>query len=328
MKKLSFKWGVLLMALFAAAFLSWSCGGSSGGGTTASQTLTPADIDASSAATVTGMAMSTGDISDFAGTWVDRIIYNDTAAQQTRSSLSLAAWVLEKIREGFASGSIVNENDLSRGAIEIPPEDCGEGGTVSLSGTWTGADDAELCDVSNATITMRFSNCVESGESVNGTISVHISGNLCAATAMSISFNGFSLNSSEMNVTANDFDLSMTALQWSGEDITHMTVTLDGDIAVDSYSMQFAQYAVDITTSGSDQTIMISGSLSGDCLDGWVTFTTLEPVQASDSSECPYGGSVQISGSTDITVVFNSDGSLEVGDQHYASCAALPDSCQ
>ena len=327
MKKLSFKWIVLLMALSAAAFLVWSCGGSSGGGGTPSQQLTPANIDASSAAIVTGKAMSTGDISDFASRWTD-VIYSETAAQQAQPSKSLAAWVLDKVREGFVSGTIINENDLSRGAVENPPEACGDSGTVSFTGTWTGADDAEPCDISNATVTIRFANCVESGESANGTIVVHFSGNLCAPTAMSISFNGFSMVNSGMDVTADDFDLSMTALQWSGDDITHMKVTLDGDIAVDSYSMQFASYAVDITTSGSDQTITISGSLTGACLDGWVTFTTLEPVQASDSSECPFGGSVRISGSTDITVVFNSDGSLEVGDQHYASCEDLPDSCQ
>jgi hypothetical protein len=131
-----------------------------------------------------------------------------------------------------------------------------------------------------------------------------------------------------MQVEADHFDLAMTALQYSSGDLTHVQVTLNGDIALDSYSMEFAKFSEDISYSGSAQTISVSGSLTGGCLDGWVTFTTLSSVQAYGYSECPVGGSMQISGDSDMVVTFNSDGSVKIGDQTYTSCNDLPDTCQ
>ena len=128
--------------------------------------------------------------------------------------------------------------------------------------------------------------------------------------------------------TKKGFDLAMTALQYSSGDLTRVQVTLNGDIALNSYSMEFAKFSEDISYSGSAQTISVSGSLTGGCLDGWVTFTTLSPVQTNGYSECPVGGGMQISGDSDMMVTFNSDGSVNIGDQTYTSCNDLPDTCQ
>jgi hypothetical protein len=332
MKKWSFKWSVLFVALASAFFFAWSCGGGGGGGggTPAAQPLTPASLDQTAAETATAMAMSSSDISEISNSFVDNI-YDRASGPDLQASRSLAAWVLGRVRKGFLAGKIIRQRDDSRAGSSSESGNCDDSGTYGISGTWSGPDEpSDICNVSNLTATMTFSNCQEYGETSNGTITIHISGNLCAPTAISLSFNGLSYsdNYSAMQVEADHFDLAMTALQYSSGDLAHVQVTLNGDIALNSYSMEFAKFSEDISYSGSAQTISVSGSLTGDCLDGWVTFTTLSPVQTNGYSECPVGGGMQISGDSDMMVTFNSDGSVNIGDQTYTSCNDLPDTCQ
>lgn len=331
MRKLRFNGLVLTMAIASAVFFSWACGGGSSGGgeTPPPQPLTPASMDQTTAETVTAMGMSLGDISDMSDSYLDSIQLSAIGGTQT--SVPLAAWVMENVRAGFLAGDVINAGDASRAGLKSDNGDCEDSGTYAMSGTWTGPDEpGDVCEVSNATVTMTFSNCQEYGDAVNGTITVRITGNLCAPSGISLSFRGFSMTDSysAMEVDANSFDMAMNTLQYSGSDLTHAQAILNGDITVNSLSMNFSQFIEDVTFSGSSQTISLSGSLSGGCLDGWVTFTTLSPIQANDYSDCPVGGSVQLSGDVDMVVSFYSDGSLTIDDQVYASCHDLPDTCQ
>ncbi len=335
MKKLSLMRYVLIAAIFSAVFFAWSCGGGGGGGgggqTPAAQPLTPASMDQTTAETVTAMAMSSGYITDISDQFVDAINERASGAD-IQPSRSLGAWALARVREGFLAGKIIDEQNESRaGSSSFPEEDCEDSGTWQLSGTWTGPDEpTDICQVSNATVTMIHSHCQEYGENIDGTVIVQISGNMCAPTGISLAFNDFSMTDSHsaLQINSSDFDIAMTALQWSGDVMTHAKITFNGDIAVDEFDMEFSQYSQEASISGSNQTITISGSMTGGCLDGWVTFTTLSPVHDDDYSDCPVGGSVRISGSTDMVVTFNSDGSLTIGDQEYASCYDLPEVCQ
>jgi hypothetical protein len=331
MRKLRLNGFVLAVTIASAMFFTWSCGGGSSGGgeTPAPQPLTPAAMDQTTAETVTAMGMSLGDISEMSDSYVDSISRSADRASQT--TMPLAAWVMEHIREGFLEGNVINEKNASRAGSGVENWACGDSGTHGISGTWTGPNEpSDICEVSDPTVTLSFSNCQEYGSAANGTITIHINGTLCAPTAVSLSFRGFSMTDSysAMEVDAGNFDLAMTALQYSGDDLTHAYVTLNGDISVNAMSMKFSQFSEEVTSSGSSQTVSLSGSVSGGCLDGWVTFTTLSPVQANDYSECPVGGSVLLSGDMDMVVSFHSDGSLTIGDQDYTSCQDLPDICQ
>lgn len=332
MEKLRFNGLVFVLAMASAVLFCWSCGGGGGGGgeeTPTSQPLSPASMDQTTAETVTSMGMSLGDISEVSDSYVDSI--QRLADGDSQTSAPLAAWVMEKIREGFLTGNVINAKNMSWAGLGSENGVCEDSGTFAMSGTWTGPDEpGDVCEVSNATVTMTFSNCQEYGDMANGTITIQIGGVLCAPTSISLSFRGFSLTDSYsgIDIDAQNFDMAMTELQYAGGDMTHEHVTLNGDISVNLLSMNFSQFSEDITVNGSDQTITLSGSLTGGCLDGWVTFTTLSPIQANDYSACPLGGSVQLSGDMDMVVSFNSDGSATIGDQSYASCQDLPDVCQ
>lgn len=332
MTKLSSNGFVLGVVLASAMFFAWSCGGGGGGdgGTPPSQPLTPASMDQETAEVATAMGMSTGDISDISGSYLDQVDVR-AAGPDSQGALPLAAWSMEKLREGFLAGNVINEKNPSRAGSVGESGSCNDGGTYKLSGTWTGPDDpADACEVNNATVTFALSNCREYGESVNGTVTIRVNGNLCAPTGISLSFRGFSMtdNSYGLAVQANSFDVTMAALQFSGDDLTHGLITLNGDIAVNSLNMKFSQFKEEVTVNGSEQTVTLSGSVTGDCLDGWVTFTTLSPVKAGEYSQCPYDGRVKLSGDKDMVVSFNSDGSTTIGDQTYPSCRDVPDICQ
>jgi hypothetical protein len=332
MRTLRFNWIVLAVSMVSIMFFTWSCGGGGGGGgdTPAPQQKTPATMDQNTAKMATAMGMSLGDINDISGSYLDQI-GTRAVGPDSQQALSLFAWVMNNLHEAYLAGNVINENIPSRAGSGGDSGNCAESGSFNMSGTWSGPNDpGDACEVSNATVTFAFSNCREYGDLANGTVTIHVDGNLCTPTAISMNFRGFSAtsNSYGIAVNANNFDLAMTAMQFSGDVLTHAKMTLNGDIAVNSFNMQFSQFIEDVTSDGSSQTVSVSGSVTGDCLDGWVTFTTLSPIQGDASGECPIGGSVQLSGDLDMVVSFNSDGSLSIDNQTYPSCQDLPDTCQ
>jgi hypothetical protein len=337
MKNGRLKGGILVLMVIAVVLFSWSCGGggrdgSSNTNSNSSPTaLTPAGMDQEAAEHVAAMSMVSADISDFSGAWADDFVYARAAGSQRLKAISLGDWAYDRVKEAFRSGTVRNAQDQSRSGSYTDTDAC-LSGTAKISGTWTGPNEPDdACEVSDATMTMTFSNCQESNESIDGVITVKISGNLCSPTAMSVAFNSLSLTEgdSSVQVDSEDFQMKMTELQWSssGDELTHVKATLNGDIAMNSFAVEFYHYVENTTINGSNQTITISGSLTGSCLDGWVTLTTLSPIVTDGSSECPVGGSIRLSGTSDVIITCHSDGSMDIGETQYA-CQDLPDACQ
>jgi hypothetical protein len=315
-----------------AALLALSCSGGGGGGGGGDTTLTPASLDQTSAAAVTVMAMSSGNISDFAQGFSDDII-RSAGPEAANPYPSLGAWALAKVREAIEAGEVVDESDASRyGSGDSGWLDCTDGGKIRVSGSWTGPNTTDLCEVSDAEFTIQLSNCTESGETMSGTITLGMAGNLCSPTGLSFGFADFSYSGSTIQMSSSDFEMEMTNLQWYGDDLTAVTTTMDGDISVMAFDMAFDHYVETLSVDGSVVTVTVNGSITGGCLDGWVSLSTVEPILIDIASDCPHAGHVEIAGAGDtvIDVIFNSDGSMEIGDRSYASCddSSLPDACQ
>lgn len=332
MKKPSLKRFIFLAVIFAALFFTWSCDSDSNSTTSAPQTMTPATMDQTTAETAAVMTMSTGAINDVSDTFVDEI---RSAAPDTQPAKSLASWALARLRKEVLSRRVANEQDERRSGSNTESGSCDEAGTYTASVTWDGPDPlTDLCDASNITATSTFSNCQEFDESLNGVCTITLTGNLCAPSSTSFDFSNFSYADFETEIIALSMQMSLTEMEYSGEVLTHLTTTFNGDIYLNtrdiSLDMEFRQYAIDMSINGSDQTTTISGSFTGSCMDGWVTITTLDPILTNDSSECPVGGRVRLSGKSDIIVIFNSDGSMTVGEESFDSCEDenLPDECQ
>jgi len=105
-------------------------------------------------------------------------------------------------------------------------------------------------------------------------------------------------------------------------------VQLEATLFDPDISAEYYHYTTDIKTINDfDFTVELSGSLTGGCLNGWVTFETEVPIAVSDTDDCPSAGQLTLSGEWEITVIFNPDGSMDIGDVHYDSCDDVVGSC-
>jgi hypothetical protein len=332
MKKIS---SVLVKLLVVCSMVFWlsACGDNDDDdGGSADDGLSSASMDQSTAENALTLAMRAGDLSDVSWSWLDHVYYL-SVGPNTEGAITMADWALKSIKEALDAGTVAREQDGTRAAIPSGTMTCDDSGSVDVELGWTGSEDpADVCDVSDLTATLSFHECTENGETVNGTVQLLVGGDLCEPQTMSVSFKQFGIiySSGNTKVSCGEFRLAMNDIQVNTDngELTHVTAAMNGDIAVDAVSAEYFQYAEDITVDGNDNEINISGSLTGACLDGWVTITTLSPILYNDNETCPTGGSLRLSGTSDITATFNNDGSLVIGEEEYASCENLPETCQ
>lgn len=332
MKKISF---VLVRLLVVCSMVFWlsACGDNDDDdGGSADDGLSSASMDHTTAEKALALAIQAGDLSETSWSWLDHVYYL-SVGQNTEAAISMTDWVLKSIKEAFDAGTVTREQDETRAAIPSGTLTCDDSGSVDMELSWTGPDAPDnICDVSDLTATLSFHDCGENEETVNGTVTLLVGENLCAPLTMSVSFQQFAIvySSGGTKVACEEFRLAMNDIQVDADsgELTHVTAAMNGDIAVDAVSAEYFQYAEDITVDGDDNEINISGSVTGACLNGWVTFTTLSPVLYNGSDTCPIGGSLRLSGTSDITATFNSDGSLTIGEVDYASCDDLPQECR
>jgi hypothetical protein len=230
--------------------------------------MTPATMDQTTAETVAVMTMSTGEINDVSDTFVDEI---RSAAPDTQPAKSPASWALARLRKEVLSRCVTNEQDVRRSGSNTESGSCDEAGTYTASVTWDGPDPLNnLCDASNATATSIFSNCQDFDESLNGTCTITLTGNLCMPSSTSFDSSNFSYSNFETQINTLSMQMSLTEMEYSGEVLTHQTTTFNGDIYLNtsdiSLDMEFRQYAVDMPVNGSDETTTISGSFTGSCM--------------------------------------------------------------
>lgn len=129
-----------------------------------------------------------------------------------------------------------------------------------------------------------------------------------------------------VNASMNSFSIDFSM---SGDTTS---ATFNGDVSGStsgvSGAMNFSNFKItDTETSGGDSAT-ISGSISGSCFNGWVTFATIEPVFTPYYGYCPTSGQMTVAGDGEVTVTFNSDFSVTVGETEYASCENLPQTRQ
>lgn len=332
MKKIS---SVLVKLLVVCSMVFWlsACGNNDDDdGGSADDGLSSASMDQTTAENALALAMQAGDLSDMSWSWLDHVYYL-SVGPNTEGAISMADWALKSIKKAFDAGTIAREQGENRAAVPSGTMACDDSGTVDVELSWAGPEDpTDVCDISDLTATLSYNNCVENGEAVNGTVKLLLGDNLCAPLTMSVSFEQFAIiyNSGDTRVACEEFRLAMNDIQVNADNgvLTHVTAAMNGDIAVDAVSAEYFEYTEDITVDGDDNEINISGALTGACIDGWVTITTLSPVLYNDNDACPTGGSLRLSGTSDITATFNSDGGLTIGDVNYTSCEDLPQECR
>ena len=318
------RWRTVWVAVFA--FVVLSCGGGGGGGG-APTTLTPATITPESLAQSAAMALITGDLTD-----LNQTLSPLSSSGDQHLKADLAARMIDIVMD-----EIFRQPPILKPAGSVSESDtCSHGGTISISASWAGPDDPVDCyEVTNLNATMTFSSCTEGGLFADGTVRLRFTGNACEPTAIAMEFANLTLEDSVegMTLTMNDFRMNIADMAWSLEEVTRMTATFNGDVNAilgdEAFDMQFSNYRYGVQPSGSGDAyvVTVDGSLTGSCLDGWVTVSTLEALVVPLSNGCPVSGKLGISGTGQGTVTFTSPGvQVDWGGQitDYPTCDDLP----
>jgi len=310
---------IKLLAIVVATLFVLSCSDSGGGGSDGG-TLTPATVDESTAAKSVSMVLAATPLMDLSE---DYSILSISGVNDPNKNI--AAWVLDRVRD-----EILSTGRLHPAGSETYTDNC-DSGSMTMKITWDGSDTiADCSQVSDVEATMQFDQCQSidayTDTYTNGTIHLSIPGNLCDPSEISMDFTNVTIQSEEVNINANNFSLDFFI---SGDTTT---VTFDGDLSVSSdgvsEAMNFIDFVFTDTETYTGNSTRINGFISSSCFSGWVTFTTIEPVVTSYSDDCPTSGQVKVSGTGEITVTFNTDGSVTVGTLEYPSCLDLPQTCQ
>ena len=258
----------------------------------------------------------------------------DTSTQSTREtqSLNIASRVLNITK---------NKVPLFNGVIRIAGNEsgqlmCSDSGSASYTLSWEGPNEPQYCgDVNNLIFNLTFYNCQEGTSNMNGSVSITYSGDLCSPPSTFIlHYSNLSLSdqSEELYFNSSYFQLAYTEVTRVGMSITHMRVTADGDISAnyqgDDYSVNYNNFFLIFDTNDNiNYGITLGGSLTGGCLDGWITLETIEPILLNLYQDCPIGGKIRIIGNGDMIVQFYNDGSVDIGSIHYSSCEELDKAC-
>lgn len=326
----------LLFGIIGGIFISLimllilSCGGGGGDGGSGQSSGTPATMSQATARQAMGIMQF--------GTTVGAL-YDDTglrfnpglSGKRVLSTQSMLNTVLDVIEQEILTSG-------ERTGSDSGVESCPYGGTISLSASWEGPDYPSSCSqISNLNATISMNNCaVGSGSSMNGSATVSISGSACAPSAITIGFHNISFSDTydDMSVAMDNLTISLTQITWnSGHSyVTHGRIEIDGDAsgAIEgmAYQAEFDHFTQVMDTSDNvNFSATFSGSVSGGCLDGWVTIATLVPIAFSIYDNCPSAGQIRLSGDIDLLITINGDGTITAGDTDYADCNDFEMAC-
>lgn len=314
--------------IFSLMLLALSCGGNGGGG--GGSPGTPATMNQTTARQAMGTVMFGTTVGGLYADTLSRISPGPSATRSifTQSMINKVLQVIEQ--------RILNQRERA-GSIS-GQVDCDYNGTISLSAQWDGPDQPQNCSqINNLNATVSMHDCaVDSGSSMNGSATISISGSSCNPSAVTIHFQNISFNDTDDNVSVaiNDLSISLSQVTWDATQsyVTHGRVVIDGDASGTAEGVEYqAQYdhltQIMDTSDNINFTMAFSGSVSGGCLDGWVTIETLTPIAFSVNDDCPSAGQIRLSGDIDLLVTINGDGSITAGDTEYANCNEFEMAC-
>lgn len=126
------------------------------------------------------------------------------------------------------------------------------------------------------------------------------------------------IDAENIDITYDNFVMDITDIQYSGYELTQATLEVDGNVTGtledDTVDIGFDSFVVEFSISGGYLYISISGSLyEGQCVQGWLTLTTLQSIKIAEDAECPIEGIVEATAGSDTTrIEFLSDGGANV----------------
>ncbi len=319
---------VVLTVLFFTPFIQGGCSGGGGGSSSAPRTM--AEVSALSASDSLELLESVTSIEQGISDGSDETVGALSAGVAQPTLFIKIRGLIEKVADEAPIGSVHGLGSLPA----LPPTSCTDGGTESISMTWSGPDNPLDCtQMSNLSMTLTMVNCSELGETMNGTMTVTLPGSSCTLLtgdpATMTMVMDMTIDDGVSVLDFNNLSMGVSGLVYDqiGE-ITDMTVLLHGTITEDQESVSFDDFYLALTFDSVNEQYLISmdGHIECPCVQGWLQITTVEDIVFPLGMTCPVGGLYTITGSNgDATISISPDTSIDIlidGDviQNYPSC--------
>jgi hypothetical protein len=291
----SIKRHITLPALAITALTIVSCGG--GGGDGGGTSSNPISLTASNAKPVSAEILDSSDTVQ--GTTAGPAILTRGAVNPEASDFNFPEFVVQQLAQVQALGT--PPNTTLAGAIISPyTYSCTSSGQFTLSGNDAdGSGDLTAGD----SVTLAFASCIESGVSVNGSISMTITqltGDIINApytlgvdvtlTNLSVSVSGHSATSNgDMSMLIAEDGSQNQTFELSGNSLTSWV--LGQRETLTNYLYEFALN--DVTGA---YTFSLQGTFANTTIGGSVTYTTVTPFTGTDPND-PTAGELHIVGS-------------------------------
>jgi hypothetical protein len=323
------------------AFVLTGCGGGGGGGTTSTGGgTTEASLTAANAPQAGGAAMQSANL-----------VGGATALGELRP-LGISSDISSKTHSKPPLPSILDrlipiaKSRMHGSALRLegsfPPttENCTGGGTVTVSGTWTGPDNpTDPSQIVNFAGNITFNSCKEATGIMNGSISMRIEGPLDDFTKFTVSVSSFAYANTETNdnIAMTNLTMVITGLSLNGSELAGGTITIagavSGTVGGDPINVEYDGYQIVFDSDAGGETVSVSGRIRASCLGGWVTIATNIPLFTRAGAACPTTGEVVItSGGNHAKIVVASDSRITIYYnntlvQTYSNCENVDGLC-
>jgi hypothetical protein len=344
MRMKSSNWYVTAAVIAILSLVSTGCGGGGGGGGgggssfpgfTPAATTTAMTTTQAHGVKTTGLATFAHTVGSMAGATGGGSMPLGAPARQSEGPVG--SNLLQNLVQGIVTQVPMGTYHASGTATGS--DSCTYSGNMQASLQWEGADQvASYCELVNLSGTITLTNCeLDQGITQNGEMFVQFSGPFCEPTSLQINLTNYTYNEPGNTIQTRSLSVNVHDLTWSGQ-LPNGTLTagtsvmsgqavgtIDGDsfaAAFDNYFETFEQ------TSASQYSMVVSGGITGPCLDGWAEISTSAPIIVNDAQACPIAGQILIEGNgSPMDVIFYSDGSVDVNDVTYESCEDMDLNC-
>jgi len=204
---------------------------------------------------------------------------------------------------------------------------CEKGGTIEYNIAQEGD--------TNLTITGTMNNCEDIDGKYNGNFYLYLEVNEQSDIEYQFDLKNFSFSNNSDWIKG---DLSIKSeINFTDNEPTSFEAVLNGDLKF-YYEGESEHIQYDNLTyyfyldDNNDEYLKVNGSIAADCLDGWVSLETIEPLLIDEESDdiCPiaYSGKLKIiKGKNESIVVFNEDGSIDIDGKTF-SCQDVVNKCE
>jgi len=341
MKSLKRSIGSALIILSALGLVFTACGGGGGGSTAgdgggtaeASLNVDNAPYAGSAAMQSANLVWSTAVLGEVRPPGIYSEISSNTYSKPPRRSILNILIPIAKSRP-YKSGMHLE------GSIPPTTENCTDGGTVTVGGTWSGPDNpTDPSQITNFAGNIIFNFCKESTAIMNGSMSMTIEGPLDNFTRLTLSIPIFTYANAATsdNIAMTNLYMDITGLRLSGDAFTGATITIGGAISGtvggDSINVEYDSFRITFSSDGAGETVSISGRVRALCLGGWITIATASPLFTQAGAICPTAGEVVVTaGGNSVRMVIASDFRINIYYnntlvQSYTNCENVEGLC-